>query len=72
LGVIASQMIRIEIKYLEMKEKRYMWRWDVMFFLIMSIAIIVFLLSYFIYNGMCKKTNVVEEAEHEEITFIIR
>jgi hypothetical protein len=62
---------RVEVEYIKEDSKHEEWRWDIMFFLIMNVAVDVFILAQYLYLGRFKKADAMEDAEEEEINFII-
>ena len=60
------------MNYIQEESKHEEWRYDIMFFLIMNVAVDVFILGQYLYLGRFKKADVMEDAEEEEINFIIK
>lgn len=64
---------RVEINYIQKEETKHeQWRFDIIFFLIMNAAIDLFIIGQYLYLGKFKKADAMEDAEEEEINFIIQ
>ena len=66
------ELVKVDRIYKQQSFRYEQWRYDVIFFLVMNISIIIFIMAQYFYLGFIKKSDVVEDAEEEEINFIIK
>jgi hypothetical protein len=72
ISLSVFEIRRVEVEYISQDESRHEeWRYDVMFFLIMNVAVDIYILGQYIVLGYCKRADIVEDAEEEEINLMI-